>query len=125
MSKIYGIPVVTPLCPGKIDGTGADGKSAYELAVAEGFEGSLQEWLQSLKGDPGPQGPLPIKGVDYLTPEEVEAVAEQIAENISPEMVGAAPAAGVAYIDKNDNETVILTQSVDLSTLASLVGGDV
>ena len=33
--------------------------------------------------------------------------------------------ASVAYIDKNDNETVILTQSVDLSTLASLVGGDV
>ena len=33
--------------------------------------------------------------------------------------------AAVAYIDKNDNETVILTQSVDLSTLASLVGGDV
>lgn len=33
--------------------------------------------------------------------------------------------AAVAYIDKNDNETVVLTQSVDLSTLASLVGGDV
>lgn len=60
MSKIYGIPTVTPLHPGKIDGTGADGKSAYELAVAEGFEGTLQEWLESLQGKPGPFGPAPV-----------------------------------------------------------------
>jgi hypothetical protein len=31
----------------------AYGKSAYDLAVAEGFEGSLSEWLASLKGEPG------------------------------------------------------------------------
>lgn len=29
---------------------GTSGKSAYELAVAEGFEGSQTEWLDSLKG---------------------------------------------------------------------------
>jgi hypothetical protein len=27
-----------------------DGKSAYELAVDNGFEGTEQEWLTSLKG---------------------------------------------------------------------------
>ena len=32
-------------------GTGADGKSAYEIAVANGFIGTEQEWLASLKGD--------------------------------------------------------------------------
>lgn len=32
-------------------GTGADGKSAYEIAVANGFVGTEQEWLDSLKGD--------------------------------------------------------------------------
>ncbi len=32
-------------------GQGAPGKSAYELAVENGFEGSLQEWLDSLKGE--------------------------------------------------------------------------
>ena len=32
------------------------GKSAYELAVEEGYEGSLEEWLESLKGTKGPQG---------------------------------------------------------------------
>ena len=30
---------------------GADGLSAYEVAVADGFEGTEQEWLDSLKGD--------------------------------------------------------------------------
>ena len=49
MSKIYGIPVTAP---GK-GGGGADGKSAYELAVAEGFEGSRTQWLQSLRGERG------------------------------------------------------------------------
>ncbi len=35
---------------------GKDGLSAYELAVQNGFEGTLDEWLASLKGDPGKDG---------------------------------------------------------------------
>ena len=35
---------------------GADGKSAYELAVENGFEGTLEEWLESLKGEAGADG---------------------------------------------------------------------
>lgn len=38
-------------------GVGAPGKSAYEIAVDNGFEGTVEDWLESLKGDPGPQGP--------------------------------------------------------------------
>ena len=38
-------------------GSGKDGKSAYELAVEAGFEGTLEEWMAGLKGDTGPQGP--------------------------------------------------------------------
>lgn len=30
---------------------GIPGKSAYEIAVQNGFEGTEQEWLESLKGD--------------------------------------------------------------------------
>ena len=33
--------------------TGAEGKSAYELAVENGFEGTVEEWLESLKGTNG------------------------------------------------------------------------
>ena len=35
---------------------GKDGKSAYEIAVEQGFVGSEAEWLESLKGDAGAQG---------------------------------------------------------------------
>lgn len=35
---------------------GAPGKSAYEIAVEDGFSGNVYEWLESLKGDQGPSG---------------------------------------------------------------------
>lgn len=35
---------------------GLNGKSAYEIAVANGYVGSEDEWLLSLKGDSGPSG---------------------------------------------------------------------
>ncbi len=46
-------------------GTGADGKSAYQIAVKHGFKGTEQEWLASLigpKGDTGEQGIQGIQG---------------------------------------------------------------
>ena len=92
MSKIYGNPVVTPLFPGNAGGGGgANGKSAYELAVSEGYEGTLAEWLESLNGDPGPRGPIPIKGVDYFTDAEVEEIAASAAEKVTPDGIGARP----------------------------------
>ena len=35
---------------------GDDGKSAYEIAVKGGYEGTEKEWLVSLKGEPGKPG---------------------------------------------------------------------
>ena len=35
---------------------GADGKSAYELAVEQGFNGTVEEWLTSLIGAKGDDG---------------------------------------------------------------------
>lgn len=83
------------------------GLSAYQVAVKNGFEGTEEEWLESLKGPkgdpgpaghqgpvgetgatgpagpPGPQGPkgdTPEKGVDYFTEaEKAEMVADVIA----------------------------------------------
>lgn len=37
-------------------GSGADGLSAYEIAVEHGFVGTEEEWLASLQGPPGPPG---------------------------------------------------------------------
>lgn len=37
------------------------GKSAYEVAVSQGFTGSESEWLESLKGDPGANLSIRVK----------------------------------------------------------------
>ena len=43
--------------PAGINGeNGADGKSAYEIAVDNGYEGTVQEWLASLLGATGADG---------------------------------------------------------------------
>lgn len=44
-------------------GTGADGASAYDIAVANGFEGSETEWLESLKGAKGDKGDTGAQGI--------------------------------------------------------------
>lgn len=41
---------------------GADGKSAYQIAVDNGFEGTEEEWLASLKGEKGDPGAKGDKG---------------------------------------------------------------
>jgi hypothetical protein len=43
---------------------GADGQSAYQIAVSQGFVGTVQQWLASLEGDPGPQGVPGLDGTD-------------------------------------------------------------
>lgn len=35
---------------------------AYNIACANGFEGTIEEWLESLKGETGPQGPIGPQG---------------------------------------------------------------
>jgi lysophospholipase L1-like esterase len=51
----------------EVDGVpGADGDSAYEIAVAGGFVGTEAEWLNSLIGPEGPQGPQGNPGADGL-----------------------------------------------------------
>jgi len=42
---------------------GADGESAYQIAVDNGFVGTEAEWLTSLQGAEGPQGPQGVQGV--------------------------------------------------------------
>lgn len=44
--------------------TGADGKSAYQVAVANGYSGTEQEWLASLKGAAGSNGTNGTNGAD-------------------------------------------------------------
>lgn len=70
MSKIIGITVGTPTNPAKFGG-----KSAYEIAVEKGFEGTEAAWLESLKGA---SGPAPAKGVDYFTDSEKYEMVQSV-----------------------------------------------
>lgn len=86
---------------------GPAGKSAYQLAVESGFEGTQEEWLNSLKGPQGPagktgatgpqgaagkNGTTPVKGVDYWTASDIEEIHtyidNKIAEGLTPASKG-------------------------------------
>lgn len=64
------------------------GKSAYEIAVENGFVGTEAEWLASLHGRDGKDGQngkngadgyTPVKGKDYFTAEDISEAAEEAA----------------------------------------------
>lgn len=42
----------------------SQGKSAYEIALDNGFEGTEKEWLESLKGEKGEKGEAGLNGKD-------------------------------------------------------------
>ena len=75
---------------GDVGKTGADGKSAYELAVENGFDGTLEEWLDSLRqgNDPTEKGYVVV--TDYLDINTGYDLSEQIQE----------------IIDNNPNRTI-------------------
>jgi hypothetical protein len=58
---------------------GADGLSAYEVAVKNGFEGTEQEYLASLKGQ---DGYTPVKGEDYFDGQDGAPGADGITPHI-------------------------------------------
>lgn len=81
----------TGLIKGKVSGTGElrgslgtllarDGDSAYEVALKNGFEGTEEEWLASLKGEKGKDG-----NVDFteLTPEQMESIKGKDGESVT------------------------------------------
>lgn len=57
------------LAPGTGTSAGSDGASAYQIAVANGFVGTVEQWLLSLvgptgvAGPAGPPGPQGIQGI--------------------------------------------------------------
>jgi hypothetical protein len=61
-------------------GGGKDGKSAYEIAVKNGFKGTEAEWLQSLHGK---DGKTPKKDIDYWTEDDKEEIVADVLELIT------------------------------------------
>ena len=54
------------------------GKSAYVIALEHGFEGTEDEWLESLRGPAGKDGRSPRKGIDYWTPMDKSQIMEEM-----------------------------------------------
>lgn len=98
---------------------GADGLSAYEVAVKNGFAGTEQQWLDSLRGPQGPQGPAGNDGQDGQTGPQGPAGPSGTGN-------GSTVAAG-KNIDVQDNQdgtqTVSLAKDVDLGEDGSLTVG--
>lgn len=87
--------------PGPKGDKGDPGDSAYQIAVDNGFKGTEEEWLASLKGskgDPGQNGAqgtkgadgkTPIRGTDYWTAADIAEIHKyidaKIAEGLNPQ----------------------------------------
>ena len=61
---------------------GANGKSAYEVAVEEGYSGTEEEWLESLKGEKGDKGDTG-SGAFYGTSSTSSAVSTKVVTTTS------------------------------------------
>ena len=59
---IFAIPMTSCDAKGERGLDGNDGKNAYEIAGERGFKGTIDEWLESLKGDTGEKGEPGEKG---------------------------------------------------------------
>jgi len=91
-----------------------DGKSAYELAVANGYSGNQSQWLASLVGATGPTGPQGPAGVTNAHQSVVTmSTGTGAASTYFPGTTGADGGTGVgAYIEANSNGAITAINGV-------------
>lgn len=103
---------------------------AYELAVKSGFEGTLEEWLASLKGEQGEPGPKGDKGDTGTDGKSILTVAVRGGDfsNIPTAKFSSHPKAGDlaitddGYIYKVISDNTLTTMSCKVELFASLTG---
>jgi len=66
---------------GMLDGQLLRGYSAYAIAVQAGYQGTKEEWLESLKGH------TPERGTDYWTADDVAGIARDVEAVLRKERV--------------------------------------
>lgn len=108
-----------PSIPGE---QGEVGKTAYQVAVDNGFVGTEEEWLLSLKGDPGQDGEDGQDGQDGVplvaTQEEVDAGIDN-EKSVTPLTLKNYPGfATPEYVDSKINKA---TEEVDFGAVGDFV----
>ncbi len=88
------------------------GYSAYEVAVINGFSGTEEEWLASLKGDPA------VRGVDYWTEEDKKEIVEEAEAAVDDELEKRVQEAQAAV-----TQAQTIADSMDMDTLNSRIAG--
>ena len=63
-----------PGVKGDSGATGNNGLSAYEIAKADGYTGTEEEWITSLKGDSGAKGDTGVAGTSCTAEEDSDGV---------------------------------------------------
>lgn len=101
--------------PGLIPGEkGENGESAYEIAKRNGFEGTEQEWLDSLKGEGGGDGVFTVNFTSSPTYASDKTTAEIIAAYLEGKTLyanfntsgGDARASSLFYVIVDDSENL-------------------
>lgn len=92
----------------------ARGASAYEIAVANGYVGTEEQWLESLKGDKGDkgeQGPQGIQGIQGIQGEKGDTGAQGPRGETGPQgppgADGYTPVKGTDYFTKSDKAELV------------------
>ena len=107
----------------EIEKTGPQGLSAYDVAVKDGFEGTEQEWLVSLKGDIGETPEIAI-GTTQTLPAGSNAVVTKAGTTENPVFsfgiprgvqgaTGATPNLQVGSVTSGDEPEVTITGTVE------------
>lgn len=104
---------------------GANGKSAYELAQDNGFTGTLQEWLASLKGKDGKTGEA---SEQKLTPQSLTSIAKEVekltSDDSKPVTYGPAVYGLGTVFWKIPNTSVYINAS-EFTRIGDAISGDV
>lgn len=104
---------------------GANGKSAYELAQDNGFTGTLQEWLASLKGKDGKTGEA---SEQKLTPQSLTSIAKEVekltSDDSKPVTYGPAVYGLSTVFWKVPNASVYINAS-EFTRIGDAISGDI
>lgn len=128
MSNLHGSINTKINLSGELFKMGTKGYSAYEIAVQQGFKGTVDEWLQTLTGPQGPQGPMGPSNIYvgdeeptdkninvwFDTDEEADIPTGGVVEEIDPTVPAHVKAITIDDIDKWN-----AGGDVDLSTYAT------